>query len=72
MVGIAPGLVNTDFSQYLVDNFGERMAASLPTRRLGEPDDVGALAVFLASDKASWITGETYVVDGGEGVRVIN
>ena len=72
VVGIAPGLVNTDFSQYLVDNFGERMAASLPTRRLGEPDDVGALAVFLASDKASWITGETYVVDGGEGVRVIN
>ena len=72
VVGIAPGLVNTDFSQYLVDNFGERMAASLPTRRLGEPDDIGALAVFLASDKASWITGETYVVDGGEGVRAVN
>jgi NAD(P)-dependent dehydrogenase (short-subunit alcohol dehydrogenase family) len=72
VVGIAPGLIKTDFSQYLVDNFGERMAATLPTRRLGEPDDVGALAVFLASDKASWITGETYVVDGGEGVRATN
>jgi NAD(P)-dependent dehydrogenase (short-subunit alcohol dehydrogenase family) len=72
VVGIAPGLIKTDFSQYLVDNFGERMAATLPTRRLGEPDDVGALAVFLASDKASWITGETYVVDGGEGVRTTN
>jgi NAD(P)-dependent dehydrogenase (short-subunit alcohol dehydrogenase family) len=72
VVGIAPGLIKTDFSQYLVDNFGEQMAATLPTRRLGEPDDVGALAVFLASDKASWITGETYVVDGGEGVRATN
>jgi NAD(P)-dependent dehydrogenase (short-subunit alcohol dehydrogenase family) len=72
VVGIAPGLVKTDFAQYLVDNFGDRLAASLPTGRLGEPDDIGAMAVFLASDRASWITGETYVVDGGAGVRAIS
>lgn len=69
VVGIAPGLVKTDFASYLVDNFGERLAAQLPTQRLGEPQDIAALAVFLMSDAASWITGETIVIDGGAGVR---
>ena len=36
--------------------------------RLGDPEDVANLAVFLASDRASWITGDTYVIDGGAGV----
>jgi NAD(P)-dependent dehydrogenase (short-subunit alcohol dehydrogenase family) len=68
VVGIAPGLVKTDFSQMLVDNFGDGLARSMPTRRLGEPEDIAHLATFLASDLASWITGETYVIDGGAGV----
>jgi NAD(P)-dependent dehydrogenase (short-subunit alcohol dehydrogenase family) len=69
VVGIAPGLVETDFASYLVDNFGEQLAAAMPLQRLGDPEDIANLAVFLASDKASWITGETYVIDGGAGVR---
>jgi NAD(P)-dependent dehydrogenase (short-subunit alcohol dehydrogenase family) len=69
VVGIAPGLVKTDFAKVLVDNFGEQLERSMPTQRLGEPEDIANLAVFLASDKASWITGETYVIDGGAGVR---
>jgi NAD(P)-dependent dehydrogenase (short-subunit alcohol dehydrogenase family) len=69
VVGIAPGLIKTDFSSLLVENFGDALVATMPTKRLGEPEDVANLAVFLASDKASWITGETYVVDGGAGVR---
>ncbi len=69
VVGIAPGLVKTDFAQVLVDSFGEALAASMPVRRLGEPEDIAHLATFLASDAASWITGETYVIDGGSGVR---
>jgi len=69
VVGIAPGLVNTDFASVLVANFGERLAASMPLGRLGEPQDIANMATFLASDLASWITGETYVVDGGAGVR---
>jgi NAD(P)-dependent dehydrogenase (short-subunit alcohol dehydrogenase family) len=69
VVGIAPGLVKTDFASVLVENFGERLAGQLPTKRLGEPEDIANLALFLASDKAGWITGETYVIDGGAGVR---
>ena len=69
VVGIAPGLVKTDFSAVLIENFGERLAASMPVGRLGEPQDIANLAAFLASDLASWITGETYLIDGGAGVR---
>ncbi len=72
VVGIAPGLVQTDFAAMLVDNFGAALAAALPTQRLGEPQDIANLATFLASDLASWITGETYVIDGGAGVRGSN
>ena len=68
VVGIAPGLVKTDFAAVLVDNFGETLAARLPTKRLGEPEDIANLATFLVSDAAAWITGETYVIDGGAGV----
>ena len=68
VVGIAPGLVRTDFAKVLVDNFGEALERQLPLGRLGEPEDIANLATFLASDQASWITGETYVIDGGAGV----
>ena len=69
VLGIAPGLVKTDFAKVLVENFGERLAAQQPLKRLGEPQDIANLALFLASDAASWITGETFVIDGGAGVR---
>ena len=69
VLGIAPGLVVTDFAQVLVDNFGDKLAKELPVKRLGEPQDIANLATFLASDLASWITGETYVIDGGAGVK---
>ena len=69
VIGIAPGLVKTDFAQMLVDNYGDRLAASSPLGRLGEPQDIANLATFLVSDLANWITGDTFVIDGGAGVR---
>jgi len=69
VVGVAPGLVDTDFASVLVENFGEALTKSLPTKRIGLPDDVANLVTFLASDAASWITGETFVIDGGASVR---
>ena len=69
VVGVAPGLVQTDFAAFLVENFGDKLAAQLPLKRLGDPQDIANLVTFLVSDAASWITGETYVIDGGAGVR---
>jgi NAD(P)-dependent dehydrogenase (short-subunit alcohol dehydrogenase family) len=69
VVCLAPGLIRTDFAKVLIDNFGNQLERSLPLGRLGEPDDIANMAVFLASDLASYITGETFVIDGGAGVR---
>ncbi|MHB8464735.1 MAG: SDR family oxidoreductase [Acidimicrobiales bacterium] len=67
--GIAPGLVKTDFARALWERNEEAIARQLPLRRLGEPSDIGSAAVFLASDAASWITGQTIVIDGGMLIR---
>lgn len=64
---IAPGLVKTEFARALWEDekrAAERIAAT-PLRRLGEPKDIGGIAVFLASDAAAFITGQCIVADGG-------
>jgi len=63
---IAPGLVKTDFARALWEQGGDGFYATPPLGRIGEPADIAHAAVFLASDAASWITGHTLVVDGGE------
>lgn len=63
---LAPGLVKTRLAAAVWEGPGEeRIAARIPLRRLGLPDDVATAALFLASDAASWVTGQTFVVDGG-------
>ena len=66
---IAPGLVKTDFARALWEPNEEATARMMPMKRLGEPADIGNAAVFLASDAASWITGQTLAVDGGLLIR---
>jgi NAD(P)-dependent dehydrogenase (short-subunit alcohol dehydrogenase family) len=62
---LAPGLVKTQLARALWEPNEERIAAHIPLRRLGLPDDIATAALFLASDAASWITGQTLVIDGG-------
>lgn len=62
---ISPGLINTSMIQDLMDEKGETLISQTPLQRLGSPDDVANAAIYLASDYASFITGETLHVNGG-------
>lgn len=64
---IAPGAISTPINAKLLENKAEldALLKNIPLGRMGTVDDVAALAAFLASDEASYITGSTYVVDGG-------
>jgi NAD(P)-dependent dehydrogenase (short-subunit alcohol dehydrogenase family) len=64
---IAPGLVKTDFARALWENpeVLTRYETQTPLRRIGEPDDIGGIAVFLASRAGAFVTGQTVVADGG-------
>jgi 3-oxoacyl-[acyl-carrier protein] reductase len=63
--GIAPAVVKTDFAKALYEKDEEGVASRYPMKRLGLSTDTAKLAAFLLSDDASWITGETVVIDGG-------
>jgi dehydrogenase/reductase SDR family protein 4 len=66
---IAPGVIETRLSEMLWKGpGGEAAARGAPVGRLGVPDDVAGLALFLASDASSYITGEVILVDGGSHV----
>jgi len=62
---IAPGFIETDMTAVLPEDVKEKLKAQIPLSRFGQPDDVAELAVFLASDGAAYITGQTIFVDGG-------
>jgi NAD(P)-dependent dehydrogenase (short-subunit alcohol dehydrogenase family) len=64
---IAPGLVKTDFAKALWENkdLVEARNAATPLRRIGEPDEIGPIAAFLAAPASSFITGQVIVADGG-------
>ena len=64
---ICPGLVRTKFARALWEGEGGKVVAKTnPTRRIGRPEDVAGLALFLASDLSAWLTGESILVDGGQ------
>jgi 3-oxoacyl-[acyl-carrier protein] reductase len=62
---VAPGLVETDMTRAITDAAHDQWAARIPLGRLGTPDDIAAAVCFLASDEASYITGQVVAVNGG-------
>ncbi|MFZ0185635.1 MAG: 3-oxoacyl-ACP reductase FabG [Streptosporangiaceae bacterium] len=63
---ILPGNIITEGLAELGEDYAEKMAVSIPLRRLGSVDEIGYTALFLATDEAGFITGQTIVVDGGQ------
>jgi NAD(P)-dependent dehydrogenase (short-subunit alcohol dehydrogenase family) len=62
---VAPAVVKTKFATALYEGREEQVSAGYPLKRLGVPADVAGAVAFLLSDEASWITGQTLVIDGG-------
>jgi 3-oxoacyl-[acyl-carrier protein] reductase len=63
---VLPGNIVTEGLAELGQEYAERMAVSIPLRRLGSVDEIGYAALFLATEEAGYITGQTIVVDGGQ------
>jgi NAD(P)-dependent dehydrogenase (short-subunit alcohol dehydrogenase family) len=62
---VAPAVVKTVFAKALYEGKEEEVVRRYPVGRLGVPSDVGSAVAYLLSDEASWITGQTWVLDGG-------
>lgn len=62
---VAPGFIDTDMTKSLPDNIKNQLLAKIPMGRLGDVDDVAKAVVFLASENASYVTGNTIHVNGG-------
>jgi len=62
---VAPAVVKTKFATALYEGREEQAAQAYPLKRLGVPDDIAGAVAFLLSEQASWITGQTLVIDGG-------
>lgn len=68
--GICPGVVLTEaVAQHLTQDYVDSMLASLPHRRLGQPDDIAGAVAFLASDDGEWVNGQLWHVNGGSLLR---
>ena len=64
---IAPGLIQTDFSEFLWKSDARRgqFENATPLGRIGQPEEVAGIALYLASDEAAFVTGQVMAVDGG-------
>lgn len=62
---VAPGYINTDMTKVLSDKVKDAVIETVPMKRIGEPDEVANLVLFLASDLSNYITGQVINVDGG-------
>lgn len=62
---IAPGFIATDMTDAMTEEAKEKIAESIPFKRIGQPEEIAKMALFLASDKSDYITGQVFAVDGG-------
>jgi 3-oxoacyl-[acyl-carrier protein] reductase len=62
---IAPGVIETEMTTSILAERGAGIIASTPLGRIGQPDDIAGIALFLASAEAGWLTGRTIIADGG-------
>lgn len=62
---VAPGVILTEMGQTIPEQVREQMLAQIPLHRFGEPDEIGKVILFLCSDLASYVTGQTIHVNGG-------
>ncbi len=62
---VAPGVIETEMTSKILKERGDGIKAMTPLGRIGQPDDVAGIAVFLASPDAGWLTGRTFIADGG-------
>ena len=64
---IGPGVIDTDMTKGILDDarYKTQFLQKIPVGRIGKPEDIAPMAVYLASDESSYVTGETFYVDGG-------
>ncbi len=62
---VAPGMIETDMTDAIPDAMHEAMLNRIPVKRIGKPEDIAAGVLFLASEEASYITGQVLTIDGG-------
>tara|TARA_B100000927_G_scaffold13789_1_gene10906 strand:+ start:1141 stop:1857 length:717 start_codon:yes stop_codon:yes gene_type:complete len=62
---VAPGFIDTDMTSYIEDNERNEILKQIPLNKFGVPEDISKLVMFLMSDEASYITGQTISIDGG-------
>lgn len=62
---IAPGVIETEMTTTILKERGANIVAMTPLGRIGQPDDISGIALFLASPDAKWLTGRTLIADGG-------
>ena len=62
---VAPGFIDTDMTSYIGDNERNEILKQIPLNKFGLPEDISKLVMFLMSDEASYITGQTISIDGG-------
>lgn len=66
---IAPGFIETEMTKNLSENIRENILKKIPMKKIGKPDDIANAVLFLASNEASYITGQTITIDGGSTIN---